>query len=116
MVKKNLKTKKPGRNDPCHCGSKKKYKVCCEKEELLAKSTNLETMLRLLYCFVKGLEGQSVTITKRTVDSIPADWAEKLHIDCGVVEGLECYNVSVEKEKESLIVTPGNDIVFPGRN
>ena len=21
--------KKPGRNDPCHCGSGKKYKKCC---------------------------------------------------------------------------------------
>ena len=24
-------TKKVGRNDPCICGSKKKYKVCCGK-------------------------------------------------------------------------------------
>ena len=24
-----IKTKKPGRNDPCHCGSGKKYKQCC---------------------------------------------------------------------------------------
>jgi SEC-C motif len=22
-------TKRPGRNDPCHCGSGKKYKQCC---------------------------------------------------------------------------------------
>src|SRR3979409_391375 len=24
-----IKTKKMGRNDPCHCGSGKKYKQCC---------------------------------------------------------------------------------------
>ena len=24
---------KPGRNDPCHCGSGKKYKKCCEAKE-----------------------------------------------------------------------------------
>lgn len=27
------KTKKPGRNDPCPCGSGKKYKHCCGKDE-----------------------------------------------------------------------------------
>lgn len=26
-----IKTKKVGRNDPCSCGSKKKFKVCCGK-------------------------------------------------------------------------------------
>jgi len=28
---KNTTQKKVGRNDPCHCGSGKKYKKCCEK-------------------------------------------------------------------------------------
>jgi len=27
------KAKKPGRNDPCPCGSGKKYKHCCGKDE-----------------------------------------------------------------------------------
>ena len=27
------KTKRPGRNDPCHCGSGKKYKNCCEQKD-----------------------------------------------------------------------------------
>jgi len=25
--------RKPGRNDPCHCGSEKKYKKCCETQD-----------------------------------------------------------------------------------
>jgi len=29
-----VKSKKIGRNDPCHCGSGKKYKKCCEKDGL----------------------------------------------------------------------------------
>jgi hypothetical protein len=29
---------KPGRNDPCHCGSGKKYKQCClEKDDAAAR-------------------------------------------------------------------------------
>lgn len=29
--------KKPGRNDPCPCGSKKKYKQCCMTKSPLAR-------------------------------------------------------------------------------
>src|SRR5262245_63429925 len=28
---------KPGRNDPCHCGSGKKYKKCCQPKEEAAE-------------------------------------------------------------------------------
>ena len=31
------KIKLPGRNDPCHCGSGKKYKLCCEQKDKMAK-------------------------------------------------------------------------------
>ncbi|MBQ3016853.1 MAG: preprotein translocase subunit SecA [Clostridia bacterium] len=30
------KAKLPGRNEPCHCGSGKKYKYCCEQKDKLA--------------------------------------------------------------------------------
>ena len=29
-----VRAKKPGRNDPCHCGSGKKYKNCCMQKDL----------------------------------------------------------------------------------
>ena len=32
----------PGRNDPCHCGSGKKYKKCCEDKDAATKHTVLE--------------------------------------------------------------------------
>src|SRR5205807_9945221 len=32
----------PGRNDPCHCGSGKKYKKCHEERDSAAKHTFLE--------------------------------------------------------------------------
>lgn len=31
--------KKPGRNDPCSCGSGKKYKKCCEAKEASSRFT-----------------------------------------------------------------------------
>ncbi len=32
-LEKELKPKKVGRNDPCPCGSGKKYKKCCGKND-----------------------------------------------------------------------------------
>jgi tetratricopeptide (TPR) repeat protein len=32
---------KPGRNDPCHCGSGKKYKKCCQPKEEAAEHEQL---------------------------------------------------------------------------
>lgn len=34
---------KPGRNDPCHCGSGKKYKKCCSAKDDAARSAELLT-------------------------------------------------------------------------
>lgn len=31
----------PGRNDPCHCGSGKKYKKCCEAKDEKARGEAL---------------------------------------------------------------------------
>lgn len=104
--------KEPGRNDPCSCGSGKKYKKCClPKKEFLDNKADVTTMLKLLYCFTKGLKGQSILITKRTLDTMPADWVEKLSIQPMFVNELETYKVSVVQEKKSLIETPNKRII-----
>lgn len=33
---------KPGRNDPCHCGSEQKYKKCCAAKDAAASSAELQ--------------------------------------------------------------------------
>lgn len=42
MLKKHLNDKgrvrMPGRNEPCPCGSGKKYKKCCEKKEAVTEN------------------------------------------------------------------------------
>ncbi len=104
---KEPKKKKTGRNDPCHCGSGKKYKVCCQKTEQFANApVDLTTMLKLLYCLVRGLKGENLIITKRTLDSLPADWQDKFHIQTGMTGDNECYILTAEKEKKSIIELP----------
>ena len=108
----------PGRNDICPCGSGLKYKKCClKKKEFIEQKINLTTMLKLLYCLVKGLKGQSVIITKRTVDErVPNNWMEQMDIQSGMIDGVECYKVSIKAEKKSEILTPDRNIVLPGEN
>ena len=38
----SLPAQLPGRNDPCHCGSGKKYKKCCEAKDEAKRHTVLE--------------------------------------------------------------------------
>ena len=109
----------PGRNDLCPCGSKKKYKKCClKKKEFVGSKVDLETMLKLLYCLVRGLKGQSIIITKRTVDEkVPDDWAEKMDIQTGITNGIELYGISIRPdEKKSDILTAPKRILLPGDN
>lgn len=108
---------RPGRNEPCPCGSGKKYKKCClQKKEFLETKVDLTTMLRLLYCFVKGLKGQSILITKRTLDTMPSDWQEKLNIQATMVNDLETYRVSIKQEEKSKILIRSKKIILPGEN
>lgn len=115
-------TAEPGRNDPCSCGSGKKYKKCCLLiTEFLGTRVKLKTMLKLLYCLVKGLKPPkdprqaNLVITKRTVDErVPDDWFERMRIVPELVNGVPAYTIYVKpEEEESKIIKPGSDIVLP---
>ncbi len=111
------KQTEPGRNDDCPCGSGKKYKKCCLlKKEFLEQKPGLTTMLKLLYCFVKGLKGSELIITKRTLDAMPEDWQEKMKIKPAMNKELLCYVVSVEKEEEPKIKMRAPKLWLPGDN
>jgi hypothetical protein len=68
----------PGRNDPCPCGSGKKYKQCCLK----AQNESSESSETLMWRRVRrAIDGLSHTIIRHTVDrlgagAIEAAWEE----------------------------------------
>ena len=37
---------KPGRNEPCHCGSGRKYKHCCTGKDEIAERDEIERATR----------------------------------------------------------------------
>lgn len=52
---------KVGRNDPCPCGSGKKYKKCCEKKSYLQrKSTSVLTGSKAVDKVAKAAQGAKV--------------------------------------------------------
>ena len=114
MIKKDKNAQ--GRNELCACGSGKKYKKCCEARKNFAnQKINLTTMLKLLFCLVKGLKGQSVIITKDAVeDATKGDWMGKFKIVTGIHEGKECYVLSVKQKKKSPIIGASGRIILPG--
>lgn len=119
---KKEQVEEPGRNDLCTCGSGKKYKKCClKKKQFLEKKVDVTTMLKLLYCLVRGLKkpkDPTLIITKRTVDErMPENWMEEMTISTGMTgDGKECYLIFIKPEEEPLIVTPDKAIVTtPGK-
>ncbi len=58
----------PGRNDPCHCGSGKKYKKCHEDKDAAAKHTILEKQWQ---------EGEKAASKKAEEEKKSADSAQQ---------------------------------------
>ena len=60
------KSKKPGRNDPCPCGSGKKYKKCClaaeEKEALSQSAGEQDFLLKNYPSLQKGGKGADIVL------------------------------------------------------
>jgi SEC-C motif len=57
-----------GRNDPCPCGSKKKYKQCCEKK---ARSSRGSTALMVVVGAIV-IGGLAAAFSSWNDDSVPA--------------------------------------------
>lgn len=53
-----------GRNDPCHCGSGKKYKRCCQgKERSTTPVTSKATMIIIAVVVLVGLGFMVISLT-----------------------------------------------------
>ena len=54
--------KKPERNAPCHCGSGKKYKNCCQSSDGSQMTSNMG-MIGLVVAILLGLLIVGITLT-----------------------------------------------------
>jgi hypothetical protein len=56
--------KKPGRNDPCHCGSGKKYKQCCLAKDETKAATYTSSGKRKFKASVISVSDKSQSVFK----------------------------------------------------
>lgn len=68
----------PGRNDPCPCGSGKKYKHCCLEVTATANESDADLIWRRLRRTLEGLPGKMLRFTAETYGKQAFDeaWAE----------------------------------------
>ena len=68
----------PGRNDPCHCGSGKKYKHCCLAEEQRRSESPEQLAWKRLRRAIDGLPNRLADFAADTygLDAIEEAWAE----------------------------------------
>lgn len=64
----------PGRNDPCPCGSGKKYKRCCGSSALLNKKSDTDGSIDLaIAAFQQGKFHSSMSLAAKLLQSAPDD-------------------------------------------
>jgi SEC-C motif len=61
---------KVGRNDPCHCGSGKKYKHCCMLAAAVSASAPPELLWRRLRTSLEGLPQRMMAFVEQTYGAV----------------------------------------------
>ena len=116
MIQFPEKKKEPGRNEPCSCGSGKKFKKCCGDKQRAIAILKTAVKVKLLYSLLKSFKGQAVTITARTLDALPEDWMRQIEVEAVIYEGEPAYCVSLKQEEKPKIIAPDSKIILPGQN
>lgn len=101
---------KPGRNDPCPCGSGMKYKKCCESKtaRLSAPSGNSPSLVERALQFHRQGNLEQAEILYREVLRVEPDNADALHL-CGVVAYQKgCIEKAEELIREAIAIYPRN--------
>lgn len=104
MIAPIIAPKKIGRNEPCHCGSGKKYKKCCMVKQSKRLSQNGFQM-----CFKKLVKdaGGKLDINCEDLEALPKN--EALAIAYNTEEDL--FHFEVVKFKKSNIIQADKRII-----
>lgn len=100
------KNEEPSRNEPCSCGSGKKYKKCCMPEEENVPEfgpKQMSILLQILLITVKG-----ITIPQKTFD----EWPENGDIKMTYDEITESWKFWVKPPKKGVL-RPGKRLILP---
>jgi hypothetical protein len=102
-----IKTEKTGRNEPCHCGSGKKYKKCCMPKSEVEQRINQQGMWAIFRSLIKKNEGQEIKISLTDLQMIPAN--EGIIVDFNQETAI--FTLKVVGIKQQSILTPNKRII-----
>ncbi len=103
-----LNKKEPGRNDPCPCGKKKKYKKCC----MIAKQDfGAEELLKCLYILIRTIGKNEQTVfgkgglkfSRKDIDALPVNWKPDLMIQINEEKVLLALKSQIESKTDLIL-------------
>jgi hypothetical protein len=106
MITPIIKPKKTGRNDPCPCGSEKKYKKCCGKEQSPIPRLNESGLLAIMRKMIKD-NGGSYEIIHKDLMEIPPKEGINVHWD----DDEEKHVLTVVSLEQKKILVPDKRII-----
>jgi hypothetical protein len=121
-------TKKTGRNEPCDCGSGKKYKKCCLVNPKPQKSLYEKLMTEDTHAFARiiskdgessSMEISHTSVTKNGVTTILQD--EVISLSTNTIQGdnteeaSAMLSIPIDLKSSSKILTSGNATVLNGQ-
>ena len=101
MIAPIIKAKETGRNEPCPCGSEKKYKKCCMK-----KQNKRLTQKGFQQCFMKLVKdaGGKIDISCLDLELLVKEQDEALAIGYNAED--DFFHFEIVKVKKSVIIQP----------
>ena len=98
---------KPGRNDPCPCGSGKKYKHCCERkvQAPIAKANTAFIPGTLQMAIQQGHSANAIALIEKAINARPAD--AMFHFNLGnMYQDLGLLDEAIASFQQSLQCQP----------
>jgi len=104
---------KPGRNDPCPCGSGKKYKHCCQSQtDVRTASVDVSTLLRTaLQHHQAGRLSQAEVLYRQILETAPNN-PDALHLSGLIAHQAGTFDIAVDLISKAIRVKPSGPMYY----
>jgi Flp pilus assembly protein TadD len=108
-----MSIKKPGRNDPCHCGSGRKYKHCCQSQtDVRTASVDVSALLRTaLQHHQAGQLPQAETLYRQILETAPNN-PDALHLSGLIAHQAGKLDIAVDLISRAIRVKPSGPMYY----
>ena len=97
-----------GRNEPCSCGSGKKFKKCCGDQVRQARQLKAALLLKAFYVIIEAASRGTVVLNKGSMDftgdvmnEVPDNILDK--VDLKIMDDMKSIVISMPKKEGKII-------------